>query len=269
MIEVENLWFRYPNSKDYALKNINLEIDEKEFVLVAGASGCGKSTLVKTFNGLIPHFNRGEFKGIVKVDGISTLNTTVKDLSTKVGIVFQNPENQLIGANVERVIEFGLQNIALKREEITERVERVVKELRIDDIRHRSIDSLSGGEKQKVAIASVLAMNCKILVLDEPLSQLDPKSGLDFLRFLQNLSKSLGVILVEHRLGNVLQFVMRVILIDEGEIRMDASPRAFAYGLSEEIVELPKFVKIARLLGLQGVLTKEELKQEYDRVYRS
>jgi len=180
LIKIENFTFYYGDAKRPALNGVNLEVEDGEFVLVTGPSGGGKSSLCRCLNGLIPHFYGGKVNGRIEVAGLDTLKHSTKELATKVGMIFQDPENQLVTMDVEREIAFGLENLAFSQDLIARRLEESLDTLDISGLRHRQVHELSGGEKQKVAIASVLALHPEILVLDEPTSELDPKSAEDW-----------------------------------------------------------------------------------------
>jgi len=226
LIKLQNLTFTYAGSPEPVLKEINLTITDGEFVLLSGSSGSGKSSLVRCLNGLIPHFYGGQVRGTVEVEGLVTTNHALAQLATLVGLVFQDPENQLVTTDVEREIAFGLENLGLPRAEISKRLEEALDTVGISSLRCRSLHELSGGEKQKVAIASVLALKPQILVLDEPTSELDPQGAEDVLGIISRLNDELGltVILVEHRLDRVIHLVDRLIVLDQGRIVADGQP---------------------------------------------
>jgi energy-coupling factor transporter ATP-binding protein EcfA2 len=227
IIEALNLSFKYAGEERWAIESINLKIYPGEFVLITGSSGCGKTTLCRCFNGLIPHFYEGELEGKLIVDGLNTVKTQTCKLAQKVGMVFQNPENQLIMLSVEDEIAFGLENLNLPRNIIKERIDEALSILGIEHLRHKSPHELSGGEQQKVAIAACLAMRPKILVLDEPTAHLDPLSSktlFDALCTIRN-KLNLTIILVEHRLDMVASIVDRVIIMDKGRIVLQGTPR--------------------------------------------
>lgn len=257
MIEIENLTFSYSDSDKPALQDINLEIQDGEFVLITGPSGGGKSSLCRCLNGLIPHFYGGRISGKVKVEGIDVMKASTREMATKVGMVFQDPENQLVTMDVDREIAFGLENLAFPREFMVKRVEEALDAVDIAALRHRTIDGLSGGEKQRVAIASALALYPKILVLDEPTSELDPKGAEEVLNVLERLNDELGitVILVEHRLDRVIQHVDRVILLDHGAIRADGSPQSILSDgrVSQIGVGLPPIIRLVHQLEEKGI----------------
>lgn len=223
MIEVKGLTFTYAGADVSTLKEVSLTVREGDFLLMVGKSGCGKSTLCRAMNGLIPHFYGGEMAGRVLIDGMDTRETTPAKLAERVGTVFQDPENQLVMTNVENEMAFGMENMGLPREEMKARVRQYAEYFDLSRFLHRFIPELSGGEKQKVALGSVLAMRPSYLILDEPTSQLDTKNAILFLDFLARLNKEFGVavILVEHRLERCLQFARRVVYMEKGRILLD------------------------------------------------
>lgn len=175
-IKVENLKYRYPNTKKLALDDLNFEIEKGSFIGIAGANGAGKSTLCQAFNGLVPGFFKGAYGGRVIIDGEETAKVPVSRLCQKVGLVFQNPFNQLSGAKetVFEEIAFGLQNFGVPADEMIKRVNEVMELLDIAEYKRRNPFDLSGGQMQRVALAGILAMKPDVIVLDEPTSQLDP-----------------------------------------------------------------------------------------------
>jgi energy-coupling factor transporter ATP-binding protein EcfA2 len=247
-VEVKDLSFAYRGTRKPALKNINLEIATGEFTVITGPTGCGKTTLCRCFNGLIPHFHPGRMTGQIKINGVETRETSVSDLSQTVGFVFQDPENQLVALNVERELAFGPENLGLPREEIKARVEEVTEMVGIGKLRSSAPYELSGGEQQRVAIASVLTLKPSILVLDEPTSNLDPMGAKKVVTLLGKLNKDYGmvIILIEHRLDLVAPYSNRVLVMSEGEIVVEGEPRI---ALSNEIVEklgvgIPRILKL-------------------------
>jgi len=226
-IEIENLNFKYSKDQDYVLKDINLTIEEKEFVLLMGPSGCGKSTLINMINGVVPHIIEGFREGSVRVKGKDVADEELRNLSQMVGTVFQNPETQFFTLSVLNEIAFGPENLCLPREEIDRRVKEVVKTVGIEDLIEKDIMSLSGGQKQRVATASVLAMRPSILILDEPTSQLDPQGAIEMLLTVKRLREKLNatIILIEHRLEEVSKHVDRVLVMNEGRIIADGPAR--------------------------------------------
>ncbi len=259
MIRIENLTFFYSNINHPALKDISLEIGDGEFVLVTGPSGGGKSSLCRCLNGLIPHFYGGKIYGRVLVAGMDTLEHSTKELATKVGFVFQDPESQLVSMDVEREVAFGLENLGFPRDLIAKRVEESLDTLGIAGLRYRQLSELSGGEKQKVAIASVLALHPSVLILDEPTSELDPKGAEEVLSVITRLNDELGltVILIEHRLDRVLQYADRLIVLSEGMVAIDGGVRDIITNRYPELsrigVGVPPMIRLIQELRNKGI----------------
>ena len=254
MISIRNLCFSYNDTAKPALRNVNLTVQDGEFILLTGPSGGGKSSLCRCLNGLIPHFYGGKISGEITVQGFNTLEHSTREMATEVGMVFQDPENQLVTLDTEREIAFGLENLAFPRMLIIKRMEESIDALGLSAIRRRALNELSGGEKQKVAIASVLALHPKILVLDEPTSELDPKGAEDVLATVGRLNEELGitVILVEHRLDRVVHLVDRMVVLNGGELVADDTPRKVMGGKQADDlgIGLPPIVRLFR--GIQA-----------------
>lgn len=219
MIEINNLSFKYKSQSNHSLKDINIKIKKGECILLCGRSGCGKSTLLKLINGIIPEFYDGEISGSVMVNGMNTFTTPIYELSKNVGSVFQNPKTQFYTTNTTDEIAFGLENFGIKREVINKRLIEVEKELKLEYLMNRNIFELSGGEKQKIAIASIYALNPEIYVLDEPSSSLDIKTMNELSHIITKL-KSIGktIVIAEHRLWYLKDIVDRAIYIEDGKI---------------------------------------------------
>jgi energy-coupling factor transport system ATP-binding protein len=269
MIEFEDLSFRYRSGEGPALKNVNLRIDDGEFVVVAGASRSGKTTLCRCINGLIPHFYGGTMEGRVRVQGLDTRFTSPSRLALKVGMVFQDPENQMVTTEVSSEVAFGLENIALPRDVMGRRIVEALDAVEAQPLRYRRIDELSGGEKQKIALASVLAFQPEIIVLDEPTSELDPVSAEEILHILERLNSELGltIILVEQRLERVLSYADRLILMEGGEVAADGHPRRVL--MEAELprlgVRMPPVSALTKRIGLPIALTVKEARLLIDR----
>ena len=218
---VEDLSFRYRDHSSKAIENISFSANPGEILLIAGASGCGKTTLIRAVNGLIPRSYKGEVTGRVLVFGEDTSSWKLSQISQKVGTVLQDPERQILGTKVLNEVAFGLENLGLPREEIIQRVDEALTLLKISALRARDTFSLSGGEKQKLALAGVLAMRPSILLLDEPLASLDPASAQDSLDMVRMLAdQGMTVLMVEHRVEDVLRIrPERVMFMDGGQIR--------------------------------------------------
>lgn len=251
MINISNLSFQYPGTKDFALKNISLKIKPKTLTLVIGPSGSGKSTLLRCINGLIPHFSGGEIAGQIEVFGLDPIIQGVDQMANKVGMVFQEPESQFVFDVVEDELAFSLENQGMERNAMHLRVNSILEDLGINHLRQKKIRELSGGEKQKVAIASVLVAHPKVLLLDEPTSQLDPGSADEVLRLITNLKEKLNITVVisEHRLERLLPFTDQVIYIGNDHSVDSGSPQNIIP--TKNIA--PPIVKIAKKLNLKPI----------------
>jgi len=219
-IEIKDLTYFYPNETIPALENINLTINPGEFVLLVGSSGCGKSTLIKALAGLVPEFYGGKIKGDIKIDGCNITALSRKELVQRVGIVFQDPESQLVMTNVEQELAFGLENLGQDNNLMKRRILEASGALSLANYLKKNTHELSGGLKQKVALASILAMQPEIILLDEPTSQLDPVSGEEILTILRRLNEENGItiILVEQRLERCFHLADRFLVMDKGKI---------------------------------------------------
>jgi len=233
VIEVRGLRFKYRRSQRYVLDGINLNIRKGEFLGIVGPSGSGKSTLCLTFNGIIPHSIRGDFEGEVIVTDpetgkrYSTNDTPVPKLSTIVGLVLQNPESQLFNMTVEEEVAFALENLGLPREEMLERIEWALRIAGLEDKREEFPPNLSGGEQQRLAIAAILAMKPKVLILDEPTTQLDPAGRRSVLEMISKLNREEGItiVLVDHNTDFLFRRADRIVVINSGRIILEGTPK--------------------------------------------
>ena len=218
-LSVRDLTFRYRIREQPAIQNLTFDLRPGELLLIAGASGCGKTTLMRCVNGLIPRSYRGELQGDITLFGQDAHILTMADLSQMVGTLLQDPERQIVGSFVLNEVAFGLENLALPREEILRRIDETLDYLGILHLRDRETFGLSGGEKQKVALAGVLAMRPRILLLDEPLASLDPASAQEALALFRRLAdEGVSVMLVEHRVEDALHIGPDTVLyMDEGQ----------------------------------------------------
>jgi energy-coupling factor transporter ATP-binding protein EcfA2 len=268
LIEFRDFCFKYYGAESLALNKISLDIEEGEYVVITGPSGCGKTTLCRAINGLVPQFHRGYIAGNAVVNGMNTREHEVAELATTAGLVFQQPENQLVTLNVEKEIAFGPENLGVEPSEVRRRVEELIALLDLEHLREKHPHEMSGGEQQRVAMAATLALKPKILVADEPTSNLDPKSAEVILDIITSLNKrDMTVVIVEHRLDLVSKDASRVILMDKGAIVADGTPRNV---LSDDIAEdlgvgIPKATLVYRRLLKKGIrlndvpLTGDEL----------
>jgi energy-coupling factor transporter ATP-binding protein EcfA2 len=257
IVETKGLTYTYPIGTKPAFEDVSIEIQKGEFVILTGPSGCGKTTLCRCFNGLIPHFYNGEIKGEATVAGLRTTEHPIHELAQHVGLVFQDPENQLFSLSVEKDVGFGLENLGTAREEIRRKVDWALKITGTYELKDRAPYELSGGQQQRVAIASVLAMQPEVIVLDEPTSFLDPLGAKTIFEVISNLNKNLGItiILVEHRLDLAARYANRVIIMDKGKIVLNGDPRVvFSSDEAQTIgVGVPKVAMLFQFLKTHGV----------------
>jgi len=235
-----------------ALNLINLSIRQGKFIAMVGDTGSGKSTLVRTFNGLIPSFYRGIFFGYVGVFGKDTIQEKISNLSRDVGLVFQNPENQLVAMTVEREIAFGLENLGVERDIIQDKITQILEYLGISHLRMRHPYELSGGEQQRVAIASILTLEPKVIILDEPTASLDPQAAESVLNLLEKLNKDkkITIIIIEHRLEVILPYCTEIIIVQNGQVLQHASTQEVLNSdlLYSTDVRVPKYIQLFKNL---------------------
>ena len=255
-IKVENLKYRYPNTTKLALDGLDFEIEKGSFIGIIGENGAGKSTLCQAFNGLVPGFFKGAYGGKVLIGDKEVANTTVSKLCQKVGLVFQNPFNQLSGAKetVFEEIAFGLQNFGVPKEEMISRVNEVMELLDIADYRDRNPFDLSGGQMQRVALAGILAMKPEVIVLDEPTSQLDPAGSEEVFAAVDKLAKSgITIIMVEQKLEKLAEYCDRILLLHQGkQIAFDSPEQIFSReDLQSYGVNPPAYTRICQAFGVK------------------
>jgi energy-coupling factor transport system ATP-binding protein len=248
IVEIKNVWFKYEYEEKWALKGLDFEVEKGEFVLITGPTGSGKTTLGLTISGLIPNFIDGSFKGEVLIDGELMTKKNFPELGLKVGIVWQNPENQLFGLSVEEEIVFSLENMALPNEEIQERLEWALQVVGMSEFLNKSPYELSGGQKQRVVIAAVLARRPEILVLDEPMAELDPQGRDDVIKVIEELRKieNMTIIIIEHRIEELMDYIDNAVLMEDGRISFKAEPHIFfsdPEGLKRKGVRPPQVVE--------------------------
>ena len=254
VIAVENLKYRYPNTESLALDGLSFTVEKGEFIGIVGENGAGKSTLSQALIGLVPQFYKGAYGGRVLIEDLPAETTPISELCCKVGLVFQNPFNQLSGAkdNVYEEVAFGMQNLGVPREEMHRRAEEALKLLDIWQYRDRNPFDLSGGQMQRVAIASVLVMNPDILVLDEPTSQLDPQGSEEVFRTVDKLARSgITILMIEQKIEKIAAYCDRILLLHKGrQIAFDTPQKIFSRTDLEELgVQPPAFTRICRALG--------------------
>ena len=253
-IEIEKLHFTYPSRNTPTLRGIDAEVDSKAFILLTGPTGCGKSTLLRTLNGLIPHASGGKLSGNVCVNGASVAEQPIAVTCQQVGLLFQNPEEQLFCIVVEDEIAFGLENQGLPSHEIDRRIDSALTQVGLAGFRNREIASLSSGQKQRVALACVCAMQPQILLLDEPTSYLDPQATLDILEIIRDLNRKLGitVVVAGHQVNEIAPLCSRVWLMNDGELISDLPiDQAFTdlERYSQLGVQVPELAQVAERRG--------------------
>ncbi len=229
IVSLNDVTYTYPVTDTPALKNFSLQIEAGEFVAIIGANGAGKSTLCYTIAGFVPHFYKGELTGTVHVAGKETQTSSLSEWVTNVGLVFQNPFNQMSGSKytVYEELAFGLENLGVPRAEMKQRLERVIEMTNISSLTDRSPYALSGGQQQRVALASILVMEPAVLVLDEPTSQLDPIGSREVFQVIKQMSQEgITVVLAEHKIEWVAEFADRLVALADGELLTSGTPQA-------------------------------------------
>ncbi|ASJ16152.1 energy-coupling factor ABC transporter ATP-binding protein [Thermococcus chitonophagus] len=261
IIEVENLSFKYKGAGRYSLRDITLSVKKGEFIGIIGGSGSGKSTFCLTLNGIIPHSIQGTFEGNVIVAGLNTREHSVAELSTKVGLVFQNPDSQIFNMTVLEEVAFALENLGVERDEMWRRIKWALKLVGLWDKREEFPPNLSGGEKQRLAIASVLVMKPEILVLDEPTSQLDPMGKESVLNLIKLLNKEekITILVVEHNTEFLLENADRVFVFSDGKIILEGKPENVFEDVETLMkigVRIPARIRIGYELKKKGLLKR-------------
>ncbi|RHT22651.1 ABC transporter ATP-binding protein [Clostridium sp. AM33-3] len=255
VITVENLRYRYPHAKELALDGLDFSVKKGEFIGIIGENGAGKSTLSQALMGLVPQFYKGAYGGTVMVDGIEAGRTPVAQLCGHVGLVFQNPFNQLSGAkdNVYEEVAFGMQNLGVPAEEMKNRVEEALKLLDIWQYRDRNPFDLSGGQMQRVAIASVLVMRPDVMILDEPTSQLDPEGSDEVFKAVETLTGSgITILMIEQKIEKLAAYCDRILLLHKGkQIAFDTPQKVFSMpDLNNYGIQAPAFTRICKAEGV-------------------
>ena len=264
IVNLQDVTYKYPLTDSPALQNINLQVDEGEFIAIIGPNGAGKSTLCYTLAGFVPHFFKGDLTGTVEVLGKESQHSTLSEWVLNVGLAFQNPFNQISGAKytVFEELAFGLENIGIPREEMKARVEEAMKLTGIGDLADRSPYSLSGGQQQRVALTSILVMQPKVLVLDEPTSQMDPIGTREVFGVIRTMAeRGMTVVLAEHKVEWIAQFADRVIGLREGQILLDGIPSDVLTSplLPESGFGVSRYTSVARRAKGLGLWKKDRL----------
>ena len=254
MIVFQDLSFTYKGEKKPALQEICLTIPDGGFLGVIGPAGAGKTTLARAVSGMIPHHYMGDYYGSITVNGLDTVETSLDEISRLVGMVFQDVDSQIISPMVEDEMLYGLENFGVPREEITGRVAEALEKVGIAELRERTIGSLSGGQRQKVAIASILALKPQILVLDEPTGELDPRSSRQVFSLLKELNDEQGItiILIEQKIMLLCEFARQLAVLSGGRIVFQGDTRE-VLSHSEELQALG--VNCPRVMTLSHILS--------------
>lgn len=264
MIRLENVSYAYPQAKAPALRNITLSVPEGQFLAVVGGNGAGKSTLSYLLSGFIPHHFKGALRGEVEVAGIDLLQSSLGSIAGKIGLVFSNPFNQISGARftVEEEVAFGLENMGVPRPEMLARVKKVLEITGLHEVARRSPYALSGGQQQRLALASMLVMEPRLLVLDEPTSQLDPMGKKEVFTVLATFAaeSEMTVVLIEHELEWIADYTERVIVMNEGRLIEDGEPRRVLAdeGLISLGVGNSAYTRVAREARAAGLLQYDQ-----------
>jgi energy-coupling factor transport system ATP-binding protein len=258
MIHIRDLSFSYAGSGTRALEDINLEIPEGEFLGIIGSSGAGKSTLTYALNGIVPHHYPGDFYGEVRINGIDTLESRPELIARELGSVFQDIDGQMTAPVVEDEILFGLENFGVPHSEMEARIEEALEAAGIGELRRREINSLSGGQKQKVVIAAITALRPRIMALDEPTGELDPQSSRRVFEYLKRLNGEYGItiILVEQKIMLLCEFARTLAVMDRGRLILQGStPEVLqeAEILEQAGVNIPRVTTLGKTLRERGL----------------
>ncbi len=254
LFEIKNLTFSYPETQTPALKDISLSIEQGDFVVICGKSGCGKSTLLRHFKTVLTPYGKRE--GEILFEGERLEQVSMRTQAGQIGYVLQNPDNQLVTDKVWHELAFGVENLGFDQQTIRLRVAEMASFFGIQNWFHRNVETLSGGQKQLLNLASVMAMQPKVLVLDEPTSQLDPIAASDFLATIRKINLDLGItiILIEHRLEEVFPMADKVLVLEDGKKIFYDSPRMVGKALADNdlFLAMPTAVQVYNAAGQIG-----------------
>ena len=254
MITIQDMSFTYKDETKPALQEINLHVPEGGFLGVIGPAGAGKTTLARAIAGMVPHHYPGDFYGSVVVNHLDTVDSSILDLSRQVGMVFQDVDSQIISPLVEDELLYGLENFGIPREEIPLRMEEALQKVGIADLLERSVASLSGGQRQKVAIASIIALKPRVLVLDEPTGELDPRSSRQIFSLLKELNEEQGitVVIIEQKIMLLCEFAKELAVLSDGQIVRQGETREVLRHADELLtlgVNCPRVTTLSNILS--------------------
>ena len=260
IINVDDASFSYGTQTEQALSHVSLNVNKGDFIGIIGPSGAGKSTLAACLSGAVPHHYTGAFYGSVLVDGHDTCEVSLTDISQIVGSVLQDIDTQMVASVVEDEMLFGLENFGAPHDQIEQRLCETLKTVGISDLRDREIATLSGGQKQKVAIAAILAMRPRVLVLDEPTAALDPASSTLVFETLREANRALGItiVVVEQKVALLSEYCNRVLVLDHGQIALQGEPHE-VFARTDELrtigVDCPRVTRIFNSLEADGLVS--------------
>ena len=264
MIDIDHVSFQYSGAEQENLQDFNLQIKKGECVVLTGESGCGKTCVTRLINTLIPHFYEGEMSGAVLIDGVDTRTIQPHDLSDKIGSVFQNPRSQFFSLDTDSEIVFGMENKGMPYQVMLDRYQQTIRELHIEKLKDRNLFDLSGGQKRRVAIAGVMALRPKVLILDEPTAGLDPKGREDILREIRRYHKETGrtVLLVSHSMEDMANCAEKILVMNAGKVFCyDTVENVFrqAKALQEIGLAVPQITRVCMQLREQGIPLSDDI----------
>lgn len=262
IVDVEGLKYKYPDTDKLALDDISFKVEKGEFIGLIGRNTAGKSSLCFALSGFIPHFFKGAYGGKVLIDGAEIKQHDMGEIAANIGLVFENPFSQMTGSkySVYEEIAFGLENIGIEREKMISRIDESLELLDITAIKDNNPFDLSGGQMQRVAIASEIAMRPDVLILDEPTSQLDPQGSAEVFKVVENLTnEGITIIMAEHKMEKVSQYADKVLLLDNGKIiDYDTPANVFSRDdLLEFGIAAPVVTRVAKALGIKDAQSGE------------
>lgn len=257
MIEISRLSFSYEKGCGRALDDVSLTIGHGDFVGIIGESGAGKTTLGHCINGVVPHYYKGDYFGSVKVDGVDVFDLKVTDIARRLGTVGQDIDGSMVAAIVEDEVLYGLENFGVPRGEIESRIEKALSDVGIADLRTHEIATLSGGQKQKVALAAVLALRPRAVLLDEPTAELDPRSSVQVFDLLRDLNRQgVTVIVIEQKVMLLAEYARRLVIMEHGRIALQGTVEEVLQHvdrMQELGVNCPRVALLTDLLNKRGV----------------
>lgn len=262
IVDVEGLKYKYPDTDKLVLDDISFKVEKGEFIGLIGRNTAGKSSLCFALSGFIPHFFKGAYGGKVLIDGAEIKQHDMGEIAANIGLVFENPFSQMTGSkySVYEEIAFGLENIGIEREKMISRIDESLELLDITAIKDNNPFDLSGGQMQRVAIASEIAMRPDVLILDEPTSQLDPQGSAEVFKVVENLTnEGITIIMAEHKMEKVSQYADKVLLLDNGKIiDYDTPANVFSRDdLLEFGIAAPVVTRVAKALGIKDAQSGE------------